>query len=470
MGTRAGVYTRLSRLKEDPELTRLALLRQDEDTLKLCAERGYEVATTYPDPGISADDAIVREQFEQALRDLGDGTIDVLVIPKFDRMTRGLGTWLRIERVLLDTGRLIVSATDGDLDPSTPAGKFMLRQRAQMAEYELDQMKARVRRWHKQRAYAGKPLVSGRRPFGYATKDRSEVDPAEADVIVWAAEKILAGKSLRSVVADVADLGMTAPSGKPWRIPNFRQMLLSPGLAGIRTYQGAEVASGGWPAILDRTTWTKLGARLNGTPRKEGRPAVRYLLSGLVRCGRCGEAMHSTKSPRGVRQYACRKRPGAPQCGHLVIYAEPVETLVGAEVLAHLSEGGLAAAVADLGDAKADAAHAELADAERDRDELEDMKTSGAIKRDAFLRMHGPAEARVEAARRALKAVSGRSVLADLPVDAAELAAWWNDAADDERREVVQATLDRVVIRPSGPRMSRFDAGRVVIPPDAWKV
>src|SRR6266508_1998191 len=101
----AGVYTRLSRLKEDPELTRLALLRQDEDTLKVCAERGYEVAKLYPDPGISADDAIIREQFEQALSDLGDGTIDVLVIPKFDRMTRGLGTWLRIERVLLDTGR-----------------------------------------------------------------------------------------------------------------------------------------------------------------------------------------------------------------------------------------------------------------------------------------------------------------------------------------------------------------------------
>ncbi len=93
MAVRAGVYTRLSRLKLDPdpakaaELTRLAMLRQDEDSLKLATDRGYEVTTTYPDPGISADDKVVREVFEGALADLAEGTIDALVIPRFDRLT-----------------------------------------------------------------------------------------------------------------------------------------------------------------------------------------------------------------------------------------------------------------------------------------------------------------------------------------------------------------------------------------------
>jgi site-specific DNA recombinase len=469
---RAGVYTRLSRLKDEPELTRLAFERMDEDTLKLAADRGWEVVKTYSDPGISAADDVVRAEFEQALADLADGTIEVLVIPKFDRMTRGLGTWLRIERVLLDSGGKIVSVADGDLDPSTPAGKFMLRQRAQMAEYELDMIRQRVTRWHKQRAYHGRPLVSGRRPFGYATKDRSQVDPAEAEVIRDAAEDLLRGKSLRSVVATVNTI-TTAPNGKPWHVMNFRAMLLSPGIAGLRYYHGAEVAVGRWDPILDRVTWQQLHARLtanraNGA--KGGRPAE-HLLSGLVRCGRCRHPMHSAHH-LDRRQYACRKRPGQPNCGRMAISAEPVELLVAERVLDRLAGKPLGRAFSMVGDTAADVAAAELVDAETDRDGIEQMRASGAISDAAFLRMHGPAEARVEAAHWALARVTGRSVLADLPRGAEALRAWWDSPTrtTDERRAVIQAVLLEVVIRPSGPRMSRFDPQRVHIPKAAWKV
>jgi site-specific DNA recombinase len=477
MALRAGVYTRLSKLKETKEQTRLAMERQDEDSMRVASDRAYEVVKTYPDPGISADDTVVREVFEGALRDLAEGTIDVLIIPKFDRMTRGLGTWLRVERVLLDNpGRLLVSAADGDLDPSDPASKFMLRQRAQMAEYELDQIKARVRRWHKQRAEHGWPLVSGRRPFGYVDKQRSEVEPLEAAVIEYAAELLIHGKSLRSVTAWVNTV-TTAPNGKPWRPPNLRAALTSPGVAGLRYYHGVEVATGRWTAILDRTTWQRLRAKLEANGAKSGRP-TEHLLSGLLRCGRCGHPMHSTTlrdRKRGLpdrRQYACRKRPGQPNCGKLTITAEPVEAAVSAEVLAHLSPTALAAALASLGDDQATAAAAELNEAELARDEVEQMHTTGAIRRDAFLRMHGPAQARVDAAHKALRAASGRSALADLPTDPAELAAWWNDPTTTtaDRRSVIEAALGEVTITPSGPRMNRFDAGRVVIPEESWKV
>jgi site-specific DNA recombinase len=472
---RAGVYTRLSRLKATDELTRLALERQDEDAMALATARGYEIVKTYADPGISAADEVVREQFEQALADLAERVIDVLVIPKFDRMTRGLATWLRIERVLLESGGILVSAVDGDLDPSTPNGKFILRQRAQMAEYELDMIRERVKRWHRQRAHAGKPLVSGRRPFGYATKDRSEVDEVEAEVIRGAAELLLprpgapGGKSLNYVTAWANDQGAVAPNGKPWRPPNFRQMLMSPGIAGLRYYHGAEVAKGDWEPILDKATWQKLRAKFEAN-RQPGRPGV-HLLSGLVRCGRCGQPMH-TKYSRAGRQWACRTRPGQRQCGRVTILAEPVELLVSERILDRLQGDGLTRALAVLGNGKVDAAAQELADAETARDEIEAWHKTGAIKGDAFLRMHGPAEERVVKARRVLKAQTGRSVLADLPGDADDLRSWWYDPDTTvaERRSVVEACLAEIVIEPSGPRMSKFDPARVVIPKGAWKV
>jgi site-specific DNA recombinase len=408
-----------------------------------------------------------------------------LVIPKFDRMTRGLSTWLRIERVLLDSGGKIVSVADGDLDPTTPSGKFMLRQRAQFAEYELDQIRDRVTRWHLQRAHAGKPLVSGRRPFGYVDKQRSAVDPLEAAVIEYVAEKLLKGKSLRELTGWVNTV-TTAPNGKPWRPPNLRAMLMSPGVAGIRSYKGTEVASGGWPAILDRVTWQQLRARLEANSPKGGRPAE-HLLSGLVRCGRCGQPMHSAHHldrKRGLadrRQYACRRRPGQLNCGKMAISAEPVELLVSERVLDRLSGKRLNVAFGAVGDTAVDVATAELAEAERDRDELEAMRNTGAIRGEAFLRMHQPAEERVDRARRALGSVIGKSVLTDLraelqrsgqPSGAEALRAWWYKPTrtTDERRAVIQAVLREVVIQPSGPRMSKFDEQRVQIPREAWKV
>lgn len=473
MALRAGVYTRLSRLKATDELTTLGLERQSEDTLKLCADRGYEVVKHYSDPGVSASDEAVRDQFEQALSDLGDGTIDVLVIPAMDRLTRGLKTWIRIRSVLTASGGKIVSVTDGDLDPTSA----IVTIRVALAEDELARIKRRVVRWHQQRASNGHPLVSGRRPFGYVDKQRSAIEPREAAVIEYAAELLIGGKSLRSVTA-WANTVTTAPNGKPWRPMNLRQTLLSPGVAGLRYYHDVEVAEGTWEPILDRVTWERLRRRLTRQPSTPGRPAA-HLLSGLLRCGRCGQPMHSTTlrdRKRGLperRQYACRKRPGQPNCGKLTITASPVEELVGAEVLAHLDQGGLTAALASLGDGQAEAAAAELTDAETARNEIEDMLKAREIKRDAFLRLHGPAEARVEAARRALVQDSGRSALADLPTGPGELAAWWSDPETTvaDRRAVIGDVLTEVIVMPPTRKLARgIDPERVVIPEEAWKV
>jgi DNA invertase Pin-like site-specific DNA recombinase len=457
-------------LKATDELTNLGLERQSEDTLALCERRGWEVVRTYSDPGVSAAEGKHRTDFEQAMTDLRERTIDVLVVKSLDRLTRSLADLLVIERVLADSGGALVSVAEGDLDTTTATGKFMLRQRAMVAEMYLEDVRAKVTRWHEQRAHAGKPLVSGRRPFGYATKDRSTVDPVEADVIVRAAAMLLAGKSLNHVTAWVNDLGVRAPNGKPWRPPNLRQMLVSPGIAGLRYYHGAEVATGKWEPILDRLTWESLVARFNATKGTPGRPPT-HLLSGLVRCGRCGHPMHAKYSQRG-RQLACRTRPGQPNCGRIVIMAAPVELLVSERILDRLAGKRLGRAFGAFGDAKVDVAAAELQAAEVRRDEIETMFEEGVIERDEYLRMRGPARDRVERAHRALASVTGRSVLADLPSGAEALRAWWYKPArtTEERRAVIQAVLREVTIQPSGPRMSRFDPERVQIPREAWRV
>jgi site-specific DNA recombinase len=460
---RAGVYARLSRKKATEELTAAGMERQEEDCRALCTREGWEVAQTYDDEGVSAAAGKHRPAFEQALADLGAGAVDVLVIASLDRFVRSLWDMLRVERVVESGGRLI-SVGDGWLDTADPAARFILRQRAMVAEMELENIRRRVARRHRQRAEAGEPLVSGRRPFGYARKDRSEVDEREAAAIREAAERLLDGWSLRRVVAE---LEVAAPSGKPWDVQNFRAVLLSSGVAGFRSYKGdPEFRRGTWEPVLDEATWRQLRALLLSR-KKPGRPAV-HLLSGLLECGLCGAHMWTKYRPDGVRQYACGQRPNQTNCGRLAIKADPVDELVEQAVLLRLAGPGLKAALQlDGADSDRDRLLAQRQEAERIRDEIEDMFKAGQIKRDAWVRMHAPAVEQVDLIEAQLAAVTRRSVLAGLPDARGPLDKWWRKATVEEKREVLASLLIKCVVAPSGPRMSKFDPGRLQL---VWRV
>jgi site-specific DNA recombinase len=80
------------------------------------------------------------------------------------------------------------------------------------------------------------------------------------------------------------------------------------------------------------------------------RAARTYLLSGMLRCGRCGnrlfsQARHVNPDNR-VRRYVCLKDPDHGGCGRLTVVAEPVEQLLTDAVLTRLDSSHLAEALA----------------------------------------------------------------------------------------------------------------------------
>jgi site-specific DNA recombinase len=486
---RAGIYARLSRVKATAAKTADAMERQEGDCRELCQQRDWQIVKVYPDEGLSAaPGAKRRPEFERALEDLAAKRIDVLVIWKLDRFYRSLFDLLRIEKVLSESGGQLVSVKDGWLDTTAPQGRFMLRQYALLGEHEIENIRIRVSAWHKQRAGKGLPLVSGRRPFGYVDKQRSAVDREEADVIRECARRLLGRganrhkRSLHAVVSWVNDdLHLYAPHGKPWHVSNFRQMLLSPGLAGLRTYKAgrvtaatlpqvlSEAVEGTWEPILDQDTWRDVAKLLTDPERTgPGRPPTIHLLSGLVACGKCSTTMRNHHRTDGERQYSCRLRTGTTACGGMAIKAEPLEALVSEMVLEHLAGPGLERARKALAAHDADdaALERELQAAKERRDEIEDMYEVGDLNRPAFLRMHAPAEEQVAKLAGLLASHQRGQVLASLPDTPEELADWWTDPATsvEERREVLRSLVSTVLIGPSGPRMSRFDPARLAPP------
>jgi site-specific DNA recombinase len=165
-----------------------------------------------------------------------------------------------------------------------------------------------------------------------------------------------------------------------------------------------------------------------------------------------------------VARSACVKRPGAPGCGATTIVADPLEALVAAAVLHRLGSKAMALALSRKPTAKKHV-DADLARIERDLEEIAQDFGNGEIPRREWLAARKPLEDRLAAARRTLDAESGTAALAELrDVDVATA---WERLSVDRRRAVLDALVDRIVIKPVAKSVSRFDAGRVDV---VWRV
>ncbi len=88
-----------------------------------------------------------------------------------------------------------------------------------------------------------------------------------------------------------------------------------------------------WPAVVDRQTWEATRALLLDEARTThlvaGSPhdgARRYLLTGFLRCGRCGARLHPRRNATGQRLGCKATKDGG--CGGILLRYDPAEELV----------------------------------------------------------------------------------------------------------------------------------------------
>jgi hypothetical protein len=138
--------------------------------------------------------------------------------------------------------------------------------------------------------------------------------------------------------------------------------------------------------------------------------------------------------------------------------------VVTAMLLKRLPGPGLAKALAAR-DAEAGAGVAEeLAAVYAQIAEVEAMWKRRQIKGDAFLRMHTPLVERQEQLQARLRQGADSAVLAQLPDVAEELEAWWTAAELDQRRAVLMAVVDRVLVGPALKASRTLDERRLLPP------
>ena len=458
--TRAVIYARLSR---DRDGSQTATARQVADCRKYADAKGWSVEAVHEDADLSAYTAtLTRPGFEAVLAAVEGGEADVVLSWKLDRLLRRPRDFERLWQLCEGAGAHVATVTDG-IDTAQPmAGLLVPRILSSFAEMEGANLSVREKRKHEETAKAGKRSGGGHRPFGL-TRDWSETVPVEADAIREAVDSLLDGGTMYRLAVDWNARGLRTPTGGEWNSQKVRSMLRSPRLAGLREHRGEIVGEAVWPAIVDPAKHERLRAIMDArrTPEREGK----YLLTGMLRCAKCGERLYvRRRSVDRVRRYGCEKRPGDVACGGVHIIAEPLDAYVTDRVLDYLDSPALAAALeaherkvetVDLDALRADeSALVELSG---------DYYTQRMLTRAEYLASRDALEGRIKAAQAKLARVNGTGPLRAIAGLGVRLRAAWDAEQLEWRRRVLSAVVDRIVIGPALRGRNAFDPSRVSI-------
>jgi hypothetical protein len=243
----------------------------------------------------------------------------------------------------------------------------------------------------------------------------------------------------------------------------MRNFLTSPRYWGMRVHDGQVIGEGTWEPIITREQGERLVRLLSDPARRSARPARRYLLSGLLRCGKCGGTLHSAPKA-GVRRYGCSMGSDVRGCGRIFIRSDMLEAFVTEAVLYRLDTPELLRDITSGPDATADVA--ELAEAIQSTaarmDDLANMFGDGDISRTEWVTARKRLEQRLEADRRTLARLTQRDAIDAYIGRGGELRERWNSLNLSRQVAIIKAVLDHAIILPAvTPGRHGLDPARI---------
>lgn len=425
------------------------------------------VVGEYRDDSISASRYArkkARPDWTKAMEAISAGEADVVWAWEVSRATRDRSVWAALVAACQDTGTFI--ALDGKVhDVTDPDDGFMLDLGAMLAVRESGLVSKRVLRDVRARAAQGRPhgrvaygwkRVYTVRPDGTKVLERQEPDPEIAPFIREAAERVIAGDSLRAIAhdfdrrgvprhVDVRNARLEREPAEPgrWDPNQIKRMVESPTNAGIRALRDKELVEDAWPAIIPMDTYRQARAILRAPDRLTHRGSdPRWLLSGRATCGECGGTIRRGKDRSGDT-YVCSAR------GCVVRRVAALDSYIQAVLLAWFTQPHAEPIARDLNPEDRDDGERERRDAEQEVADLKatldgwvDASVSGIVSPTSFARIEQGLLKRItDAQKRALPPVRMSPRMADL-VAATDPHTAWKAKSISDRREIVAELMD----------------------------
>ncbi|WP_179079972.1 recombinase family protein [Streptomyces rectiverticillatus] len=467
--------------EEAAEMERWGVLKQREDLTTL-AERYERPVLFYEDNNLSAFKRnIIRPDFKRILRDLKLGTLDGILTPDIDRFARQPKDLEKAIDIYEDSKRhLIFDTLSGqNFDLSTADGRFSARLFVNIANKSSEDTSRRIKRDNAAKAKKG-IYHGGTHAFGWCIDDRRKLDPKDAKRVEHAVDGFMAGDKISTIWEEWYEAGVVNPNtGEPFTWAGVKTIIFRPRNFGIRIYQDeAQIDADGNYVMGD---WESIFTNEDGTPdidkyerlmamktqpetAPQEKSTVKYLLSRIVRCGRCGYPM--VGKPVWVRgkktasfAYNCNRTNSSPEaCGKMGASGprvdELIQELVWAQVVAASKERRIPQ------EEKPWEKEGELQDVEEQIKELKELWEQKRVRAASYVTALDDLEGRRTQlkAERAVKTYTPaiRTITPEL------LKAGWDGISIERQRVIIRSVLKAVIIHPSeGGRGGKFDPSRV---------
>jgi site-specific DNA recombinase len=355
---RCAIYTRKS-TEHNLDLAFSSLDAQREACeayIKSQAHEGWRASPDRYDDGAFSGASLDRPALQKLLADIREGTIDIVLVYKVDRLTRSLADFAKLIELFDAHDVSFVSVTQS-FNTSSSMGRLTLNVLLSFAQFERELIGERVR--DKIAASKRKGIwVGGPVPLGYAAVDKKiVVVPAEAESVRTIFARYLELGSVRALPEDLDRRGIRS---KPRRLSDGRtiggsrfgvgalaHLLKNRFYIGEVVYRG-DVHRGEHEPILDHPLFAAVQDKLAAQAvarrcRLRGSPA---LLTGRIFDG-CGNRMSPTHSNKGGARYryyislaVLQKQPHVPGSVSRVPAAE-IEALVVAALRNHLNASSI---------------------------------------------------------------------------------------------------------------------------------
>ncbi|MEZ0372614.1 MAG: recombinase family protein [Candidatus Sericytochromatia bacterium] len=287
--------------------------------------KGWEVVAEYRLEGVSGKDLMGHPETLRMLADLRSGHIEGLIFTKLARLARSTKALLELADLFRELEADLI-ALDESIDTTTPAGRLFYTLIAAMAQWEREEIAARVAASVPVRASLGKS-TGGHGVFGYHWVDgRLVPHPDEAPIRALIYELYYEHRRLKTVAKELNRRGYETslkcafsdstvrfliedPTPKGQHRGNY---CLTPGRNKGKSGRKPESEWVFTPVepIVDASLWQACNDILeerNDLFRKRGKHLVN-LFGGLVHCQRCDRTMYIDTPRKKYRCPGCRAR------------------------------------------------------------------------------------------------------------------------------------------------------------------
>ena len=180
----AGIYPRVSTMRQVQE--GFSMEAQRDNLTYFANSQGWNVYGDYGDEGISGKSVEDRPGVKRLINDIKLKKIDIVVLYKFDRLTRDSRDTEDFIELIQNYNILVYALSGGKVDVSTPSGRFNTRILGAAAQFEREQIVDRVVDGFIKKVKKGYSLCSSTVTYGYDRPKHQEIqtiNPEEAKVV-----------------------------------------------------------------------------------------------------------------------------------------------------------------------------------------------------------------------------------------------------------------------------------------------